>query len=60
MATLLSRFKDIIFRHDYVIQKNSSFIETEQSLLFQVLHFNRQKLILISTPNDQATAFGTY
>jgi len=31
MATLLPRFNNVIFRHHYVIQKNSSSIEIEQS-----------------------------
>jgi len=29
-TTLLSRFKNVIFRHRYIIQKSSSSIETEQ------------------------------
>jgi len=33
MTTLLSRFKNVIFRHRYIVQKSSSSIETEQSNL---------------------------
>jgi len=46
--TALPRFKNVIFRHHYVMQKNSSSAETEQRYLCRVLHFNRQKLMLIS------------
>jgi len=51
--------KNVIFRHHY-IGKNSSSIETEQCYLCRVLHFNRQNLMLITPPNDQAPAYGTY
>ena len=54
------RFKNVIFRHHYVMQKNSRCIETEQSYLCRVLYFNRQNLILTSLPKDQATAYGIY
>ena len=54
------RFKNVIFRHHSVIQKNSSYIETEQCYLFRVTHFNHQNLMLITPPNDQAIAYGTY
>jgi len=47
-----SRFKNGVFRHHYVIQKNSSSNETEQRYLCRVLHFNRQKLMLIKPPSD--------
>ena len=50
--TPLLRFKNVIYRHHYVMQKNSSCIETEQRYLCRVLHFNRQNLMLISPPND--------
>jgi len=50
----------VIFRHPYILQKSSSSIETEQSQLSRVLHFNSQNLILISSPNDQAAACGAY
>jgi len=53
--TALPRFKNVIFRHHYVMQISSSCIETEQSYLCRVLHFNHQNLMLISLPNDQAT-----
>ena len=44
-----TRFKNVIFRHHYVMQKNSSSIETEQRYLCRVnLHFNRQNLMLIT------------
>jgi len=48
----ISRFKNVIFRHHYVIQKNSSCIETEQRYLCRGLHFNRQNWMLINPPND--------
>jgi len=54
--TALPRFKNVILRHHYVMQKNSSCIETEKSYLCKVLHFNRQSSMLIS-PNDWATAW---
>jgi len=38
------------------MQKNSTCIETEKSYLCKVLHFNRQNLMLINSPNDWATA----
>jgi len=57
---LLPRFKNVIFRHHYVMQKNSSCIETEKSFLCKVLHFNRQNVMLIGPPNDWATAYGSY
>jgi len=41
------------------MQKNSSYIETEQCYLFGVIHFNRQNLMLITPPSDQATAYAT-
>ena len=47
------------FRHHYVMQKNSSCVETEKSYLCKVLHFNRQNLMLIGPPNDWATAYGS-
>jgi len=37
----------------------SSCIETEKSYLCKVLPFNRQNL-LIGSPNDWATAYGSY
>jgi len=58
--TALSRFKMVIFRHHYVMQKNSRCIETEQRYLCRVLHFIHQNLKLISPPNDQATAYGAF
>jgi len=60
MTTLLFRFQDVIFRRRYILQKSSSSIETAQGWLYRVLHFNRQNLILISPPSDQAAACGTY
>jgi len=42
--TALPRFKNVMFRHHYVIQKNRCCIETEQRYLCRVLHFNRQNL----------------
>jgi len=42
--TPLPRFKNVIFRHHYVMQKNRRYIETEQRHLCRVLHFNRQNL----------------
>ena len=36
--TALPRFKNVIFRHHYVMQKNSSCIDTEKSYLCKVLH----------------------
>jgi len=42
--TALSRFKNVIFRHHYVMQKNSGCIETKQPYLCRVLHFSRQNL----------------
>jgi len=61
IPTALPRFKSVIFRHHYVMQKNSRCIETEQHCRCGVLHFNRQNLMLISLPNDQAaTAYGTF
>jgi len=56
--TALSRFKNGIFWHHYVMQKNSSYIETEKSYLCKVLHPNRQNL-LIGPPNDWVTAYGS-
>jgi len=41
------------------MRKNSSSIETNQFNLCKV-HFNRQNLLLITPPNDQVTAYGTY
>jgi len=55
-----TRFKNVIFRHHYGTRKNSSCIETEQCYLCRVLHFNRQNLMLITSPNYQATAYDTY
>jgi len=52
-------FKNIIFRHHYVMRKNSSCIETGQCYLCRVLHFSRHNLMLITSTNDQATACGT-
>jgi len=47
MATLLSHFRNVIFRHHYVIQKNSSSIETEKLTFpgssFQPPKFNIDK-----------------
>jgi len=40
--TALPRFKNVVFRHHYVMQKNSLCTETEQGYLCRVLHFNRQ------------------
>jgi len=57
--TALPRFKNVIFRHHYIMLKNSSYIETEKSYLCKVLHFNRQNL-LIDPPNDWVTAYGSY
>ena len=51
---------NVIFRHHYVMQKNSSCIETEKSYLCQVLHFNRQNLMLIGPPNDWAATYCSY
>ena len=59
VPTALPHFKNVIFRHYYIMQKNSSYIETEISYLCKVLHFNRQNL-LIGTPNDWVTAYGSY
>jgi len=42
--TALSRFKNVIFRHHYVTQKNSSCVGNEKSYLCKVLHFNRPTL----------------
>jgi len=50
----------VIFRHQYVMQKNSSCIKTEKSYLYKVLHFNRQNEMLINSPNNWATAYGSY
>ena len=59
--TALPGFKNVIFRHNYIMQKNSRCTETEQSYLCRVLHFNRQNFMLISPPNEyQATTYGTY
>jgi len=55
-----TRFKNVIFRHHYVMQKNSNCIETEKCYLCKALHFNRQNLMLIGPPNDWATAYGSY
>jgi len=55
--TSLPRLKNVIFRCHYVILKNSSCTETEQSSLFRVLHFNRQNLMFISPLNDYATIY---
>jgi len=55
-----TRFKNVIFRHNYIMQKNSSYIETEQCYLFRGTHFNRQNVMLITPRNGQATAYGTY
>jgi len=52
--------QEVIFWHHYVMQKNSSCIETEKSYLCKVLHFNRQNWMLIGPPNDWATAYGSY
>jgi len=57
--TALPRFREAIFRHHYVMQKNSSCTETEKSYLCKVRHFNRQNLMLINSPNDWATAYGS-
>ena len=51
--TALPRFKNVIFRHRYVMQKNNRSIETEQRYLCRVLHFNRQNLMLISLGEDR-------
>jgi len=50
--TALARFKNVICRHHYAMQKNSSCTETEQRYLCRVLHFNRQNSMLIRPPND--------
>jgi len=50
--TAPSRFKNVISRHHYVIQKNIGSTETGQRYLCRVLHFNRQILMLISPLND--------
>jgi len=50
--TALPRFKNVISRHHYVMQKNGSCIETEQRYLCRVLHFNRQNSMWIRPPND--------
>jgi len=60
IQTALPHFKNVIFRHHYVMQKNSRYIETEQRYFCRVFHFNYQNLMLIRPPNDQATAYGTY
>ena len=44
-------FKNIIFRYHHVMQKNSSYAETEQRSICRVLHFNRQNLMFISPLN---------
>jgi len=56
----LPRFRDVIFRHHYVTQENSSCIEIEKSYLCKVLHFNRQNVVLINSPTDWATAYVSY
>jgi len=48
----LPRFKNVIFRHHYVMQKDSSCIENEQRYLCKVLHFNCHNSMLIHPPND--------
>jgi len=58
--TALPSFKNVIFRHHYVMQKNSRCIEAEKSYLCKVLHFNNQNLMLIGPPNDWATAYDSY
>ena len=50
--TPLPRFKNVIFRHHYVMQKNSGCTETEQHCLCRILHLNYENLMLISPPND--------
>jgi len=50
--TPLPRFKNVILRHHYVMQKNSRCTETEQHSLRRILHLNCQNLMLISPPND--------
>jgi len=55
--TALPRFKNVNFRQHYVIQKNSSCIETEKGYLCKVLHFNCQNLMLIGPANDWVTAW---
>ena len=54
-----TRFKNIIFRHHYVMQKNTNCFETDKSHLCKALHFNRQNLMLLGPPNDWATAYGS-
>ena len=58
--TELPRFKNVIFRHHHVMQKNSSCIETEKSYRCKVFHFNNQNVMLIGPPNDWATTDGSY
>ena len=48
--TTLPRFKNVNFRQHYVMQKNSSCIENEQSYICRMLHFNRQNQMLKSPP----------
>jgi len=60
--TAIPRFKNVNFQYHYVMQKlmkNSAKVRY-QRYLCRVLHFNRQNLMLISPPNDQAIAYGTY
>jgi len=42
------RFKNVIFRHHYVMQKSAFFTKTEQSCFCRVLHLNRQNAMLIT------------
>jgi len=58
--TALPHMREVIFRDHYVMQKNSSCIETEKSYLCKVLHFNRQNLMMINSPTDWATAYVSY
>jgi len=59
--TILPRFKNAIFRHHYIMQKNSRCIETEQSYLCRVLHFKSQNLMLLNPSNEyKATIYGAY
>jgi len=46
--------------YHYAMQKNSSCAGTEKSYLCKVLHFNRQNVMLIDSPNGWATVFGSY
>jgi len=50
--TTLSLFNNVIFRHGDVIQKNISFIETNQINVCTDLHFTHSNLMSKNPPND--------